>query len=199
MIRKVLVLLTTIVGASVYPAIALSQQSATDFPQEQVKEANKQLDLFIKSLETFEYPISIDDDERIKIINRYLGEADRSPYFWKYMRTQFNEGRYRVMAACETCYMAEHTYVAAVVRASLSNVLTVSWGTLILTSEPAGADVFLNIASSRTKEGQTIIRRRYPEGKYDFILEMNGYKSKEITISINKETPTQERIVLEKQ
>ncbi len=201
MIRRTLLSLVMVIGVSAHSLGAPPQQAESlDYPEEVIKEANKQLDSRVNMISMFYgFPLEFSHEERAKLLKKYLGEADRSPYFWVYMEKEFVAARARLLRTCSNCYANSSYLGGSVVKESLPVIFASMWGTLILRSEPAGADVFIQLTSSRTKEGQTIIKRRYPEGSYTFVIEMNGYKSKAILVSINKNRPIEEKIILEKQ
>lgn len=200
---KALLILIAMIGASAFPHIVTSQQARpVGYPTAQVKEANKQLDSFVQELaHRYFLPFSLTDEERLVLVDKYLGESKRSPYFWQHLRNIFEEAHILELYACENCasFRPPNVQMKAMVTYSLSTIASSSWGTLNMKSQPSGADVFLKISSGRTKEGNTEINRRYPEGGYTFILEMKGYKTKEIGVSIKKETPVEENVTLEKE
>jgi hypothetical protein len=184
---------------SVYPLIAFSQQpERLDFPEDQVLEANKQLDLFILDMRnTHHIFVHFTAERRLSVLRKYLGDADRSPYFWVDLRIKFKEAEKEVNRHPRLCMFCPP--FQRIIDKAIDSMEYSSWGTLILKSDPPGADVFIKMSSSRNKEGQTMIKRRYPEGRYYFVVELSGYKSKEIHVSIARDNPTEEKIVLEKQ
>ncbi len=194
-------------------SVVLSQQpNKADFPKDQVEEANTELDLFLENESKIRrLPFKITNDHRKVIINKYLNEAGRSPYFWNYLSDLFVDS-IKPAVLCPGCWSGGEGFLNERERENyvIHGVMTSSWGTLILSSEPMGADVFLKRYGSTTrfaertffglaKEGQTTIKRKYPQDKYTFVLELNGHKSKEVEVNIVKDAVLEQKIVLEKQ
>jgi len=211
--RPALLFVLTIFVISYGGSVVLSQQpNQADFPKDQVEEANKELDLFLENETKIRgLPFKITNYHRKVIINKYLNEAGRSPYFWNYLSDLFVDS-IKPAVLCPGCWNGGEGFLKERERENyvLHGVMTSSWGTLILSSEPMGADVFLKRYGStarlaeRTflglaKEGQTTIKRKYPQDRYTFVLELNGHKSKEIEVNIVRDAVLEQKIVLEKQ
>lgn len=182
-----------------YPSVAQSQKSGGPyFPREQVEEAAKQLDQFLKTARTtLRLPFVVSEEEKYYLVLKYLDEADQSSFFWVKLEETFSEAK-KTMPASKAP-VPDDAAAAYVVRVSVENVMSSKWGSLALSSEPSGADVWLRLSSGRTKEGQTRISRRYPEGPYTFVVELQGYKSKEVPVNIDRNKPVEEKVTLEKQ
>lgn len=185
LIKKTMISATLVLGIAIYPSLSWSQQPAKqDFTVEQVQEANRMLDEFLtKFNRNKEYPWKPNKGLRESIIKEFLSEADSSPYFWKSL--EVTEHR-------KTVPFNSKPFVTY-------SVMRLNWGTLILTSEPEDASVYIDTVSAQTKEGQTQIKRRYPEGTYTFILEKEGYKSEQVMVYISKKTPMELKVFLKTQ
>lgn len=179
---------------------AFPQEGLRDFPKEQVIEANKQLDSVLRDVgSTHRVEFDVSTEQRQQLINKYLRESDRSPYFWSLFRVRLAE--HYEATDCKGCQSLRppQRRAESAIRMSVLRTSEEEWGDLILKSEPSGASVYLAISSNRTYEGNTKLTRRYPENSYTFSVEMKGYKPRSITVSINKDNPIEELVKLEKQ
>jgi len=182
----------------VYPSVAQSQSAGPYFPREQVEAATKELDEFLQTARTnLRLPFEVPEREKYYLVLKYLDEADQSPFFWVNLEETFSEVKKKMPAAARP--YSDAAAAEYVVRVSYENVMSSKWGSLALSSEPSGADVWLERSSGRTKEGQTRISRRYPEGPYTFVVELQGYKRKEVPVNIDRDKPVEEKVMLEKQ
>lgn len=182
----------------VYPSVARSQTTGPYFPREQIEAATKELDQFLKAARTdLRLPFVVPEREKYDLVLKYLDEADQSPFFWVNLEDTFREAKKTMPAG--NASNPDAATAAYVVGVSYENVMNSKWGSLVLTSEPSGAQVWLKRSSGRTKEGQTRISRRYPEGPYTFVVELQGYKSKEVLVNMDRNKPVEEKVMLEKQ
>lgn len=195
-------LVMAILGAAmfVYPSVAQSQGTTGPyFPREQVEAASKELDQFLKAARTdLRLPFVVSEREKYGLVLKYLDEADQSPFFWVNLEETFSEAK-KTMPAGDAWPRPDAAAAAYVVRVSYENVMSSKWGSLALSSEPSGAEVWLKRSSGRTKEGLTRISRRYPEGPYTFVVELQGYKSKVVPVNIDRNKAVEEKVALEKQ
>lgn len=162
-----------------------------------IKEGSKQFDQFVRwARSSYSLPFEFSEVEKANLVGKYLRETDKSPFFWTHLENTFRkvkEDRPSGNASPPADVVA-----ADIVRGVYFLVMAQNWGSLALISEPAGAEVFLQISSSRTNEGKTKINRKYPEGNYTFILESSGFKSKEIYVTIARDKPVEVMVMLEK-
>lgn len=198
MIRTLLMIAVGTVFLVSAPVIFSHNPERYDFPKEEVEKARKQLDQFFESAKaSYQLPFSLSEKEKTDLVEKYLGEANKSPYFWANLAETLRTVRNNMPSG--SLPTPEHEKAAYVVRGSYWTVMAQRWGTLALSSEPKGAEVFLKLSAGRTNEGKTRINRRYPEGDYVFVVEMTGYKSKEVPVTIDKDKPVEENVMLEKQ
>lgn len=180
--------------------VAVSQRprSSGNFRIEQIEDATRRLERFINRAKSVSgLPFEFSEQQKSDLVKKYLGEADRSPYFWLHLEETFRQKKARMPSG--DAPPPAQKIAAYVVEESYVSVMLGRWGSLALSSEPSGADVFLKLSSGRINEGRTKINRRYPEGYYIFVVELSGHKSREISVKIDKDQAVEEKVVLEKQ
>jgi hypothetical protein len=160
--------------------------------------------------------VRISEYEKQLLVDQFIDEADRSPYFWRALIDYIYEAKLEAKKGKANSpganpAMESHTKTRTDNAGPTSNLtldipipidlvrfLASRWGDVILSSEPSGAEVWLD-SKSKSMEGETVIKRRYPEGVYTFTLTKSGYKPTTITVTVSKSNPFEKKVVLDNQ
>src|SRR5690349_17222959 len=87
-------LVNVILGAVIFviPSLAASQDiGPPDFLREQVEAATKEFDRFVeRARSVYGLPFTFPEKQKHDLVLKYLRDADKSPFFWKYLSKTFS-------------------------------------------------------------------------------------------------------------
>lgn len=126
------------------------------------------------------------------IIDKWIDETNRNKFFWQKLQMQVKQTKLL------------QPNIILIKPEDLTDFLSKGWGTIVLHSQPGGADVYLKRALSIwSYEGQTfppdIFKKALPEEKYVFRIQKEGFKRMELDICIERRKNIERTVTLEKE
>lgn len=130
--------------------------------------------------------ITFSSEAKSRLIEKYKREARESDFYWQSLTKEMKELK------------TLHPGITTIESIHLQIFMETGWGFLILHSVPSEADIHLR-DSWTPSEGRTTLRKYYPDSSYTFELKKEGYKQKEVNVTIVANDTTKVSVTLEKE